>query len=183
MIGRIVRPADFEKVLGAPQRSRSAHFAVHYVAGAPSRARAASVVTDEPVCEPVVQQLSPELSTSTASTVSPLVDGCQHWLGLVVPKRHARRAVTRNLIKRQLRAAMVRHVADLPAGLWVVRLRTPIDREQFLSPSSEMLRAVAHGEAEALFHKAAHAPLPPSQGGRRLGGPRRGKAKPAAAAG
>jgi ribonuclease P protein component len=100
-----------------------------------------------------------------------------------VPKRHARRAVTRNLIKRQLRAAMVRHVADLPAGLWVVRLRTPIDREQFLSPSSEMLRAVAHGEAEALFHQAAHAPLPPSQGGRRLGGPRRGKAKPAAAAG
>jgi ribonuclease P protein component len=183
MIGRIVRPADFERVLGAPQRSRSAHFAVHYVAGVPSRARAASPAVAAAACEPVVQQLSPDLSTGEASGVTALVDGCQHWLGLVVPKRHARRAVTRNLIKRQLRAAMVRHVADLPGGLWVVRLRAPIDREQFLSPSSEVLRAAAHGEAEALFHQAAHAPLPPSPAGRRLGGPRRGKAKPAAAAG
>jgi len=180
MIGRIVRPADFERVLGAPQRSRSTHFAVHYVAGAPSRARAAQTAE---ACEPVVQQLSPELSTGAASTTLPLVDGCQHWLGLVVPKRHARRAVTRNLIKRQLRAAMGRHVAELPGGLWVVRLRAPFDREQFISPASEALRETAHGEAESLFHQAAHAPLPPSQAGRRMSGPRRGKAKPAAAAG
>lgn len=183
MIGRIVRPADFERVLGAPQRSRSTHFAVHYVAGAPSRARAVVTDASSAACEPVVQQLSPDLSTDAVSSVTPLVDGCQHWLGLVVPKRHARRAVTRNLIKRQLRAAMVRHVADLPGGLWVVRLRAPFDRAQFLSPASEVLRETAHGEAEALFQQAAHAPLPPSQGGRRLGGPRRGKARPAAAGG
>lgn len=112
-----------------------------------------------------------------------LVDGCRHWLGLVVPKRHARRAVTRNLIKRQLRAAMGRHVAELPGGLWVVRLRAPFDREQFISPASEALREVAHGEAEALFHQAAHAPLAPSQAGRRMGGARRGKAKSTPAAG
>ncbi|MBK7617477.1 MAG: ribonuclease P protein component [Vitreoscilla sp.] len=180
MIGRIVRPADFERVLGAPQRSRSTHFAVHYVAGAPSRARATSAAA---ACEPVVQHLSPELSTEEVPTTVSLVDGCQHWLGLVVPKRHARRAVTRNLIKRQLRAAMGRHVAELPGGLWVVRLRAPFDREQFVSPASEALREAAHGEADALFQQAAHAPLAPSQAGRRMGGPRRGKAKPAAAAG
>ena len=75
--------------------------------------------------------------------MSPLVDGCQHWLGLVVPKRHARRAVTRNLLKRQLRAAMGRHGASLPAGLWVVRLRAPFDRAEFLSPGSTALRDCA----------------------------------------
>lgn len=180
MIGRIVRPADFERVLGASQRSRSTHFAVHYVAGEPSRARAALTAQ---ACEPVVQHLSPELSTGGLPSAAQLVDGCQHWLGLVVPKRHARRAVTRNLIKRQLRAAMGRHVAELPSGLWVVRLRAPFDREQFISPASEALREVAYGEVETLFHQAAHAPLAPSQGGRRMGGPRRGKAKPAATAG
>jgi ribonuclease P protein component len=180
MIGRIVRPADFESVLGAPQRSRSAHFAVHYVAGVPARAFAAA---QQAGTATVVQQLSPKLSTDAEPGSARLVDDCRHWLGLVVPKRHARRAVTRNLIKRQLRAAMARHLAELPGGLWVVRLRAPFDREQFLSPSSEVLRSAAHGEAEVLFHQAVHAPLPPSQVGRRLGGPRRGRAKPAAAAG
>jgi ribonuclease P protein component len=172
MIGRILRPADFERVLGAPQRSRSTHFAVHYLAGAPSRARAALPAEG---CEPVVQQLSPELSTGGSPTQGVLVDGCQHWLGLVVPKRHAKRAVTRNLIKRQLRAAMVRHAADLPSGLWVVRLRAPFDRGQFISPASEQLREVAHAEVDSLFTQAAHAPLSATAG--RAGRLRAGRSK------
>ena len=102
------------------------------------------------------------------------MDECRHWLGLVVPKRHAKRAVTRNLLKRQLRAAMVRCAPELPAGLWVVRLRAPFDRQQFTSPSSELLREAAHGEIATLFHQAAHAPLPP-QSGRRAGPRPRGK--------
>jgi ribonuclease P protein component len=174
LIGRIVRPADFERVLGAPQRSRSVHFAVHYVAGTPSRARPA---VDPVGCEPLVPGLSPELSTGAAPERCGLVDDCQHWLGLVVPKRHAKRAVTRNLIKRQLRAAMVRHAAALPAGMWVVRLRAPFDRQQFSSPASELLREAAHGEIDGLFHQAAHQPLPP-QAPRYA--PRRGKGKTAA---
>jgi ribonuclease P protein component len=88
------------------------------------------------------------------------VDESGHWLGLVVPKRHAKRAVTRNLIKRQVRAAMVRHAPHLPGGLWVVRLRAPFDRQQFLSPGSDALRESAHGELAQLFERAASAPLP-----------------------
>jgi ribonuclease P protein component len=84
-----------------------------------------------------------------------------HWLGLVVPKRHAKRAVTRNLIKRQLRAAMLHHAPALPEGLWVVRLRAPFDRQAFKSPSSEVLRLAAHAEIGALFDRAARSPLPP----------------------
>jgi ribonuclease P protein component len=85
--------------------------------------------------------------------------------GLVVPKRHAKRAVTRNLIKRQARAAMARHLATLPAGLWVVRLRAPFDRAQFLSPASDALREATHAEMDTLFDRAIRQPLPADGGG------------------
>jgi ribonuclease P protein component len=82
-----------------------------------------------------------------------LPDG--HWLGLVVPKRHAKRAVTRNLIKRQARAALRLYAATLPPGLWVVRLRQGFDRAAFTSPSSEPLQAAVRGEMVQLFERAA----------------------------
>lgn len=172
MIGRIVRPADFERVLSAPQRSRSAHFAIHHVSGEPQASRPSGLSTGD---APLIPVLSPELSTASAPSLGALVDesGASgpsgpsgHWLGLVVPKRHAKRAVTRNLIKRQARAAMARHLATLPAGLWVVRLRAPFDRAQFLSPASETLREAAQAEMDTLFDRAIRQPLPADGGGR-----------------
>ena len=77
--------------------------------------------------------------------------------GVVVPKRHARRAVTRSLLKRQIYAALGR-TPDLAAGLWVVRLRAPFDRAQFRSPASEVLRAAARTELDALLGDAARRP-------------------------
>ena len=77
------------------------------------------------------------------------------WLGLVVPKRHAKRAVTRNLIKRQIRAAMASEGERLAAGLWVVRLRVPFDKREFASPASEALRDTARAEIHELFARAA----------------------------
>ena len=35
MLGRIVRPADYARVLAAPLRLRSPHFAVHHLEGRP----------------------------------------------------------------------------------------------------------------------------------------------------
>lgn len=72
-------------------------------------------------------------------------------LGLVVPKRHARRAVTRSLLKRQIRAVARSAGADLADGLWVVRLRAPFDRTHFTSAASDALRLAARGELETLF--------------------------------
>jgi ribonuclease P protein component len=177
MIGRILRSADFERVLAAPQRARSAHFAVHYVAGGPSRPQAAVAKAAAKV---VVPEFSPELSTDALPLGDTLVDESGHWLGLVVPKRHAKRAVTRNLIKRQVRAAMLRHVVSLPAGLWVVRLRAPFDKQQFLSPGSDLLRETTHQEVEVLFDRAARSPLPP-QAPRPAGSRPRKGGRPAAA--
>lgn len=71
------------------------------------------------------------------------------WLGAIVPKRHAKRAVTRSLLKRQIRAAF-NDLPGLPAGLWVVRLRMPFDRKLFPSASSDALRAAAHDELATL---------------------------------
>ena len=77
------------------------------------------------------------------------------WLGLVVPKRHAKRAVTRTLIKRQMRALMQAHASQLPSGLWVLRLRAPFDRKEFISAASARLRGVVHDELTLLLQRAA----------------------------
>ena len=75
-------------------------------------------------------------------------------LGLVVPKRHARRAVTRTLVKNQLRDAMRRHLPHLAAGDWVLRLRAPIDRTRFPSARSDALALELRGEIDRLLADA-----------------------------
>jgi ribonuclease P protein component len=76
------------------------------------------------------------------------------WLGCVVPKRHARRAVTRSLLKRQVRGAFERHEAALPQGLWLVRLRQGFPVVEFPSARSQALRQVAHDELDQLFTRS-----------------------------
>ena len=80
------------------------------------------------------------------------------WVGAVVPKRHARRAVTRSLIKRQIYAAVGRHRDRLAPGLWIVRLRTPFDPAGFVSAASPALRREARGELDALLASASARP-------------------------
>lgn len=80
---------------------------------------------------------------------------------MVVPKRHARRAVTRNLLKRQMRAVMQVHGLTLPPGLWVLRLKAPFDRQQFRSASSDALRVCARDELTVLLQRAQQGPATP----------------------
>ncbi|MDN3543293.1 ribonuclease P protein component [Kinneretia asaccharophila] len=162
MIGRIQRSADFERVLGAPSRVRSPHFAAYHVTAVPSLP-GRNLSTE-----------AAELSTADAQVAHSLVDetlvqalpqGC--WLGLVVPKRHARRAVTRSLLKRQIRAAFASGAERgvVPPGLWVVRLRAPFDRKEYPSAASEALRLAARDELAQLVGKLARPPrpLPPAK--------------------
>ncbi len=76
------------------------------------------------------------------------------WLGLVVPKRHARRSVTRSLLKRQIRRC-VGNEPSLRGGLWVVRLRAPFDRKLFPSAASMALSRTASAELATLLAQAA----------------------------
>ena len=148
-MGCLRKPADFQRVLGTPPRSRSAHFSVHHVPGWPT-----------PPAKPVKKALGDELSTGDAPSCPPPVDFLPvqaptgRWLGMVVPKRHAKRAVTRTLIKRQVRSLMQGHAAHLASGLWVVRLRAPFDRLKFVSAASDALRRAVHEELLQLVQKA-----------------------------
>jgi len=96
----IEQSTDFERVLRTRSRAQTQHFAVHHLPDRPSlsaRARRAAVAR--------------RLSTGSAPEADKPVDDSpdQLWTGAVVPKRHARRAVTRSLLKRQIRSAVERH--------------------------------------------------------------------------
>lgn len=80
------------------------------------------------------------------------------WLGCVVPKRQARRAVTRNMIKRQVRAAMQRHENALPPGMWLVRLRQGFAPAEYRSADSARLRLTVRSELDHLFDRVARGP-------------------------
>jgi len=152
MFGRLVHSADFERVLATIPKVRSAHFAVHHVADVPAGAREQRRMVS-----------TSKLSTSTVQNGDRFVDKSvgHRWLGLVVPKRMARRAVTRQLLRRQMRAAMQRHAAMLPAGMWVLRLRAGFDTRQYVSAASAALRRAARGELDALLDAAAAADARP----------------------
>lgn len=75
------------------------------------------------------------------------------WIGAVVPKRWARRAVTRNGIRRQIYSVTEAFAPRLPAAAHVVRLRTEFARAQFVSAWSDALKAAVRGELLQLFEK------------------------------
>jgi len=86
-----------------------------------------------------------------ASLADVAAPGPAVWLGVVVPKRHARRSVTRSLLKREIRAGVARHAQRLSPGLWVVRLRAPFDIASFPSAASAALRNAARAELDDLL--------------------------------
>jgi ribonuclease P protein component len=137
-LSALTASARFEAAMGQRPCARSAHFSVHYL---PSSQL--STATAQPGPAPV----------DDAIRVTP--DGGILRLGLVVPKRHARRSVTRSLIKRQLRERLRERLPELPAGEWVLRLRAPIDRKAYPSARSEALAQSLREELGTLLHDAA----------------------------
>jgi ribonuclease P protein component len=141
---RSLKSADFAAALAAPVLSKSPHFALHHLAADPASAH----------WRPA-KALVPDLSTDAApiqpASVDNLAEPGLWWLGLVVPKRHARRAVTRSLLKRQMRAHADANRPRLPPGQWVIRLRAPFDPRLFTSAASERLRDAARSELARVF--------------------------------
>ena len=76
------------------------------------------------------------------------------WMGAMVPKRWARRAVTRNAIKRQIYAVAQAFEPGMPHAAHVVRLRAGFDRKHFMSATSEALKQAVRAELEQLFAAA-----------------------------
>ena len=77
-------------------------------------------------------------------------------VGALVPKRWAKRAVTRNTIKRQIYHVSQLFETQLAPGAHVVRLRSAFDPRLFPSATSAPLRAAVRQELLALFGHAGH---------------------------
>ena len=73
------------------------------------------------------------------------------WLGAMVPKRWAKRAVTRNAIKRQIYSVGDELAQQFPAAAFLVRLRRDFSKKEFPSAVSEPLRQAVRLEVQLLL--------------------------------
>jgi ribonuclease P protein component len=122
---RLKTRAQFQAVLAGATVARTAHFALHRCA------------------------------LDLASGAPALFASDDVWLGAMVPKRWARRAVTRNAIKRQIYAVSAAPGVALPRAAHVVRLRAGFDRKEFVSATSGKLKAAVRAELQHLLERAA----------------------------
>jgi ribonuclease P protein component len=142
---RLKTRPQFQAAMAGGTVSRTSHFALHRLTLV-NPASAASDTTIPP---------GPALSTEQA-----LFGVFDIWMGALVPKRWARRAVTRNTIKRQIYNVSAHYADALPCAAHVVRLRTGFDRKQFISATSDVLKAAVRAELEQLFTRAIAARTP-----------------------
>ena len=80
---------------------------------------------------------------------------------VLVSKRHARQAVTRNLIRRQLDALIQLHAKDIQPTRHLFRLTRPMSAH-FVSASSAQLKQVVRKELQQLLLTARPASITPS---------------------
>jgi ribonuclease P protein component len=128
-VQRLKTRAQFQAVMAGSTVSRTPHFALHRVA------------------------LSQPSSQAPAAPVMFAHDDV--WVGVLLPKRWARRAVTRNAIRRQIYSVCDAHGGALPHAAHVVRLRSTFDRKLFISATSAQLKQAVRAELEQLVRKAA----------------------------
>jgi len=83
-----------------------------------------------------------------------MFDSCGPWLGAMVPKRWAKRAVMRNAIKRQIYSVGSSFEPVLMQAAHVVRLRSSFDKTQFVSASSDALKLAVRNELQQLLVRA-----------------------------
>jgi ribonuclease P protein component len=134
-----VTKAQFAAVMSGQTVSRTPHFALH---------RVALQATAEPKDTTVA---SADVSDTSRVQSKPLFAVQDTWLGVIVPKRWAKRAVTRNTIKRQIYAVSTDAGCVLPVAAHVVRLRAGFDRAKFISATSDKLKTAVRAELQHLF--------------------------------
>jgi ribonuclease P protein component len=148
---RLKTRPQFQAAMAGGTVSRTAHFALHRLVLAPTGGAA-----DASATRPAAHAAAPTGPGSLPHTQGPqalfAVQGV--WLGAMVPKRWARRAVTRNTIKRQIYTVGATFEARLPQAAHVVRLRTAFDRKQFVSATSDQLKQAVRAELLQLFGHA-----------------------------
>ena len=125
---------QFQAVMAGPPVAKTAHFALHRAA-----------LTGE----------------AGQPSLFPVADT---WLGVLLPKRWARRAVTRNAIRRQI-YEVSKAALPLPEAALVVRLRAEFSRRQFVSATSEPLKRAVRAELQQLLGRLAGRAVAPTGAG------------------
>jgi ribonuclease P protein component len=121
MVQRLKSRHQFQAVMAGAPVAKTPHFALHRAG------------LDE---------------THAEHVLFPVADA---WVGVLLPKRWAKRAVTRNAIRRQI-YEMARGVSTrLPQAALVVRLRNEFCRKVFISASSDALKLAVRSELEQLL--------------------------------
>jgi ribonuclease P protein component len=126
-VKRLKTRPQFQAALAGKTLSKTPHFALH----ACSLEHAAGVLGG-----PVTLPLFPVNDV---------------WVGAMVPKRWAKRAVTRNAIKRLIYGVSSEFADSLNLRAHVVRLRMGFDRGHYVSATSDALRAAVQSELQMLF--------------------------------
>ena len=80
------------------------------------------------------------------------------WMGAMVPKRWAKRAVTRNAIKRQIYNVSAELELQFADKAHVVRLRSGFSKSDFVSASSDALKQDVRAELLRLFARQRDLP-------------------------
>ena len=132
---RLTSREQFQATLAGPVVAKTEHFALHCLAlGA------------------LAPSAKPTGACNDARDV--LFPGGGAWLGAMTPKRWARRAVTRNLIKRQIHHVSASQKQLFTAASHVVRLRAAFDPACFASAASQPLRRFVATQLGELFAQA-----------------------------
>jgi ribonuclease P protein component len=123
---RLKTRSQFQAVLAGATLARTQHFVLH-------------------CCD------LPQQNPSTDFVGTALFPNQAVWVGAMVPKRWAKRAVTRSTIKRQIYNVTATYAATLSENAHVVRLRSAFDRAGYQSASSNALRIAVRTELQQLF--------------------------------
>ena len=153
---RLKTRPQFQAAMAGGTVSRTAHFALHRLVLSADGSQASVAAPTGPGSLPHVQ--GPQALFALPGV----------WLGAMVPKRWARRAVTRNTITRQIYTVGATFEARLaqaaPDAAHVVRLRCAFDRQQFVSATSDQLKQAVRAELLQLFgHAAKRTVLPAAE--------------------
>ncbi len=139
---RLKTRPQFQAVLAGNVVAKTEHFALHRNA---LDARAPQSTPKTP---------SPAPEETGVAKLFPVTD---LWLGAMAPKRWAKRAVTRNAIKRQIYTVSADFSHQLPQAAFVVRLRRDFSRKEFVSASSEQLKQAVRAEVVDLLRAGSTA--------------------------
>jgi ribonuclease P protein component len=127
-VERLKQWSEFQAVMSAGFVAKTPHFVLHQLQ-APAKASTGSGFEETPTL---------------------FVDGVL-MMGALTPKRWAKRAVTRNLIRRQVHMVSREFAKDLIPTAYVVRLRATFDLQKFVSASSDVLKQTVREELKQLF--------------------------------